>query len=75
MAHPQRGAGVTPHSPIDSQGDAAARDARTRELRQRIEAMEALDDSAFGRFSAWDWLWCTLGALLLPGLALWWFAA
>ena len=75
MAHPQRGAGVTPHSPIDSQGDAAAAAARARELRQRIEAMEALDDSAFGRFSAWDWLWCTLGALLLPGLALWWFAA
>jgi hypothetical protein len=37
--------------------------------------MEALDDSTFGRFTGWDWLWCTLGALVLPALALWWFAA
>ena len=66
---------MTSHSPIDSQSDATARDARTRELRHRIEAMEALDESAFGRFTAWDWLWCTLGALVVPALALWWFAA
>jgi len=66
---------LTSHPPIDSQGDAAARDSRARELRHRIDAMEALDDSAFGRFTAWDWLWCTLGALVVPALALWWFAA
>jgi hypothetical protein len=75
MAHPKRGAAVTSQAPIDSQSDAAARDARARELRHRIDAMEALDDSTFGRFTGWDWLWCTLGALVLPALALWWFAA
>jgi hypothetical protein len=73
MAHLQRGAGVTPHSPIESLEDAEARDARTRELRRRIESMESLEASAFGRFTGWDWLWCTLGAVVAPALALWWF--
>jgi hypothetical protein len=35
--------------------------------------MESLEASAFGRFTGWDWLWCTLGAVVAPALALWWF--
>jgi hypothetical protein len=43
------------------------------ELERRIEEFEGLDESAFGRFTALDWLLCVLGALILPHLALWWF--
>ena len=66
---------MTSHSPLESLDDVAAPEARARELRERIVEMEALEDSAFGRFTVWDWLWCTIGAVVLPGIALWWFAA
>ena len=44
------------------------------ELERRIEELEAVDDDTVGNFSGWDWLVCVLGALVVPGLALWWFA-
>ncbi len=46
---------------------------RARELLRRIEALEALPESAFGRFTRWDWLACTVLALILPAAALFWF--
>ena len=46
---------------------------RARELRRRIEALEALPESAFGRFTRWDWLACAALALILPAAALLWF--
>jgi hypothetical protein len=46
---------------------------RARELRRRIEALEALPDAAFGRFTRWDWLACATLALILPAAALLWF--
>ena len=49
-------------------------DERVAELERRIAELEALEDSAFGGFSAWDWLACVIGALLVPALAAWWFA-
>jgi hypothetical protein len=49
--------------------------ARVAELERRIDELEGLDESAFGAFTAWDWLLCTVFAVALPGLALWWFAA
>jgi hypothetical protein len=47
---------------------------RVEELERRIAELEGLDESAFGRFTAWDWGVCVVGALVLPVLALWWFA-
>ncbi|MBW2421536.1 MAG: hypothetical protein JRH19_23550 [Deltaproteobacteria bacterium] len=47
---------------------------RRHELERRIEELEARDEAAFGRFTAWDWTLCTVFALVLPLLALWWFA-
>ena len=49
-------------------------DQRVEEIERRIEALEALDDSALGRFTGWDWLCCVLGGLVAPLAALWWFA-
>jgi len=46
---------------------------RARELLRRIEELEALKESAFGRFTRWDWLACALVALVLPTAVLLWF--
>jgi hypothetical protein len=59
-------------SPVDE-----LRDERTRlvdDLERRIDELEGLDESAFGGFSALDWLICLLGAVVIPCLALVWFA-
>jgi hypothetical protein len=48
---------------------------RTRELERRIEELEAYDEAAFGHFTAWDWIVCTVCSLGLPLLAIWWWAA
>ena len=48
---------------------------RVRELARRIDELEAHDEAAFGRFTAWDWTVCTVFGLALPLLAIWWWAA
>lgn len=54
--------------------EAAESRARVEELMRRIEALESLDDSAFGPFGAGDWLACAVAALLVPAAILLWFA-
>jgi len=64
-------------SPQAASGDPAASppaDERAAELERRIEELEALEESAFGRFTAWDWFVCVIGALVVPAIAAWWFA-
>jgi len=46
---------------------------RVRELLRRIEEIETLGESAFGRFTRWDWIACVLLTLALPTAALLWF--
>ncbi len=50
------------------------RELLVEDLERTIEAMEALDDSALGRFTAWDWVICVVGSVLIPAVLLWWFA-
>ena len=39
------------------------------------ETAKSIGSSGYiGRFTPADWWICTIGALLLPALALWWFA-
>jgi len=47
---------------------------RRQELERRIEAIEASDEEEFGRFTALDWAACIAMALVLPLLAVWWYA-
>ncbi len=54
--------------------DCVAYDRDVSELERRIELLERLDESIPGRFTRWDWLLCVLGAMIVPSLALWWFA-
>lgn len=45
------------------------------ELRRRLDAIGAgCDDDALGRFDARDWTLIGMGFVVLPLLAVWWFA-
>jgi hypothetical protein len=54
--------------------ESEARAALIEELERRIEEIEVLDDAAIGSFTGWDWLLCVIGSLVLPALAMWWYA-
>ena len=54
--------------------DRVSRDRDIAELERRIELLERLDESIPGNFTRWDWGVCVLGAVIVPCLALWWFA-
>jgi hypothetical protein len=45
------------------------------DLERRLEALEALDDSDIGSFTSLDWFFCITGSIVIPVIALWWFAA
>ena len=60
-------------SPIPDSGK-TPRELVVEDLEHRIEALEALDDSALGRFTALDWVICIVGSVLIPAALLWWFA-
>ena len=63
-------------SPADPTADPERnpRELLVEELERRIEEIEAQGDDAVGRFTGWDWLLCALGAVVVPALAMWWFA-
>jgi len=54
--------------------DRADRELLVEDLERRIEAIEGLDDSDIGRFTALDWFFCVTGSIVIPVIALWWFA-
>jgi len=54
--------------------EAEARGALVEELERRIEEIEGFDDGSIGSFTGWDWILCLIGSLVLPAVALWWFA-
>jgi hypothetical protein len=52
----------------------ASRAQLVEELERRIVEVDALDDSEIGSFNRWDWVICVVGAVIIPALAMWWFA-
>jgi hypothetical protein len=54
--------------------DPADRELLVKDLERRIEALEGLDDSDIGRFTALDWFFCIVGSVVIPVIALWWFS-
>jgi hypothetical protein len=54
--------------------DQADRELLVEDLERRIEELEGLDDSDIGRFTALDWFFCIAGSVVIPVIALWWFA-
>jgi len=64
---------TSPTDPTTS-GERNPRELLVEELESRIEEIEAQSGDAIGRFTGWNWLLCVSGAVVVPALALWWFA-
>ena len=67
---------MSQHSPTDSTTslDQTAQELRVEDLERRIVELEAIDSASLGSFTIWDWIACLLGSLIIPIVALWWFA-
>ena len=67
---------MTQQTPTDSAPEIGQtpRDVEVKELENRIQTLEELDDSALGSFTSMDWVIVVVGAVLIPGLILWWVA-
>jgi len=52
----------------------ADRERLVEDLERRLEELEALDDADIGSFTALDWFFCIAGSVVIPVIALWWFA-
>jgi len=63
-----------PRADLEATSEQAARERLIEDLERRIDALEALDDSDLGGFTALDWFFCVAGSVVIPAIALWWFA-
>jgi len=59
---------------VRASADRTDRELLVEDLERRIEELEGLDDSDFGHFTALDWFFCITGSIVIPVIALWWFA-
>lgn len=63
-----------PNQPRTDLEDHADRERLVEDLERRIEELEALGDADIGSFTALDWFFCIAGSVVIPAIALWWFA-
>ena len=63
-----------PRTDLQISAERADRGRLVADLEHRIEKLEALDDSDVGSFTALDWFFCITGSVVIPAIALWWFA-
>jgi len=63
-----------PRTDLDENTDQDDRALLVEDLERRIEELEGLDDSDIGGFTALDWFFCITGSVVIPAIALWWFA-
>ncbi len=61
---------TNPHTSAEQ----AEREQLVEDLERRIEELQVLDDSDIGGFTALDWFFCITGSVVIPAMALWWFA-
>jgi hypothetical protein len=59
---------------LDTISEQATHERLVEDLERRIEQLEALDDSDLGGFTGLDWFFCIAGSVVIPAIALWWFA-
>jgi hypothetical protein len=52
----------------------ADRERLVADLERRIDELESLGDSQLGGFTGLDWFFCITGSVVIPAIALWWFA-
>ena len=61
----------TPSGGIPREHDA---EVLRRELERRLAILEGTNEEEFGRFTALDWTICVLFFVIIPILAVWWYA-
>ena len=64
-----------PRTDLQTVAERADRERLIEDLERRLEELETLDDSDIGSFTALDWFFCIAGSVVIPALALWWFAS
>jgi hypothetical protein len=64
----------SPQSDLHAKAVQADRERQIEDLERRLDEIEALDESDIGGFTALDWFFCITGSVILPAIALWWFA-
>ncbi len=63
-----------PQTDLHASAEQADHERLVEDLERRIEELEALDDSEIGSFTTLDWFFCIAGSVVIPAIALWWFA-
>ena len=63
-----------PKTDLHTSAEQTNREQLVADLEHRIDELEALDDSAIGKFTTWDWCFCIVGSVVIPVIALWRFA-
>jgi hypothetical protein len=63
-----------PRTDLQTSAEQANRERLFADLERRLDELEALDDSDVGSFTTLDWFFCITGSVVIPVIALWWFA-
>jgi hypothetical protein len=63
-----------PQTDPHTNAERADRERIVEDLERRIDELEALDHSDIGNFTSLDWFFCIAGSIVIPVIALWWFA-
>ncbi len=63
-----------PRTDLHTSAEQAGRERLVEDLERRLEQLQALDDADIGSFTALDWFFCIAGSIVIPVIALWWFA-
>jgi hypothetical protein len=63
-----------PQADLHTKAVRADRERQIEDLERRLDEIEALDESDIGGFTALDWFFCITGSVIIPAIALWWFA-
>jgi hypothetical protein len=63
-----------PRTDLHTSAGQVDRERLVEDLERRLEELEAVDESDIGSFTALDWFFCITGSVVIPAIALWWFA-
>ncbi len=63
-----------PGTDFHTSSEQADRERLVADLERRLDELEALDDSDVGSFTSLDWFFCITGSVVIPVIAVWWFA-
>jgi hypothetical protein len=65
---------VQPRTDHHTRAEQADRERLVADLAHRIGEIETLGDADLGSFTRLDWFFCVTGSVVIPAIALWWFA-